>query len=408
MVKMNEKYKQAIWDFTETLQAENQMESALSACMEIMKRTIGCEVGLVWLQTEESGQLMVMACASSVDLTGITIDKSRGVVGHVFETAESLSLSGEIGEDSPLYGTEEVIGIKVKSQLVTSLKTPGGLPFGCIQLVNKNDGSKFAPEDVRLAESLSMLIALDIDDKNYKVKLPEKPKPIVSLRGVKKDFTSGEETVHVLKGIDLDIYPGEFLVVLGESGCGKTTMMNIIGGMDSLTEGSITIDGTDFSHPDDKQLTEYRRDYIGYIFQSYHLMPNLSAIENLEFIAEISRDPVEPEKALELVGLSDRAGNFPSQMSGGQQQRVSIARAITKNPKLILADEPTAALDYETSIEVLSIVEDIVRNHAKTVMMITHNPEIAKMADRVVKLRNGVISGIRLNLNPLSAKELSW
>ena len=137
-------------------------------------------------------------------------------------------------------------------------------------------------------------------------------------------------------------------------------------------------------------------------------MPNLSAIENLEFIAEISKDPVKPAKALELVGLSDKAGNFPSQMSGGQQQRVSIARAITKNPKLILADEPTAALDYETSIEVLSIVEDIVRNHAKTVMMITHNPEIAKMADRVVKIRNGVISGIRLNIKPLSAKELSW
>ena len=137
-------------------------------------------------------------------------------------------------------------------------------------------------------------------------------------------------------------------------------------------------------------------------------MPNLSALENLQLIAEISREPMNPEKALTLVGLSDRAGNFPSQMSGGQQQRVSIARALTKNPKLILADEPTAALDYETSIEVLSIVETIVRDQGKTVVMITHNPEIAKMADRVVKLRGGIVSSIRINRHPLPAKELSW
>lgn len=206
----------------------------------------------------------------------------------------------------------------------------------------------------------------------------------------------------------MEIYPKEFLVVLGESGCGKTTMMNIIGGIDSMTSGTLLLDGKDFSRPSDKELTQFRRHYIGYIFQSYNLMPNLSALENLEFIAEISQNPMDPKKALELVGLSQRAGNFPSQMSGGQQQRVSIARALTKNPKLILADEPTAALDYETSIEVLEIVEDIVKNQGKTVVMITHNPEIAKMADRVVKLRSGLISSIRINLRPLHARELVW
>lgn len=185
-------------------------------------------------------------------------------------------------------------------------------------------------------------------------------------------------------------------------------MMNIIGGMDSMTSGTLSIDGKDFSRPTARQLTEYRRNYIGFIFQSYNLMPNLTALENLQFIAEINKNPMDPVQALEQVGLTDRAGNFPSQMSGGQQQRVSIARALTKNPRLILADEPTAALDYETSIEVLSIVERIVKNNDKAVVMITHNPEIAKMANRVVKIRGGLISSIRINLHPLSARDLVW
>ncbi|MBR6228887.1 MAG: ABC transporter ATP-binding protein [Eubacterium sp.] len=231
---------------------------------------------------------------------------------------------------------------------------------------------------------------------------------MISLREVTREFTSGDNVIKVLKGIDLDIYSSEFLVVLGESGCGKTTMMNIVGGMDTMTSGTMLLNGEDFSHPSKKQLKDYRRNYIGYIFQSYNLMPNLSALENLQFIAEISEDPRDPEAMLDLVGLSQRAGNFPSMMSGGQQQRVSIARALTKNPKLILADEPTAALDYETSIEVLSIVEKIVKEEHKTVVMITHNPEIAKMANRVVKVRGGKIDDIEVNENPCKATDLVW
>ena len=232
--------------------------------------------------------------------------------------------------------------------------------------------------------------------------------PIISLRDVKREFVSGDNVIQVLKGIDLDIYPSEFLVVLGESGCGKSTMMNIVGGMDTMTSGTMILNGEDFSNPSKKQLTDYRKNYIGFIFQSYNLMPNLSALENLQFIAEISEDPRDPEEMLDLVGLTQRAGNFPSMMSGGQQQRVSIARALTKNPKLILADEPTAALDYETSIEVLSIVEKIVQEEHKTVVMITHNPEIAKMANRVVKVRGGKIDEIIVNEEPCKATDLVW
>ena len=185
-------------------------------------------------------------------------------------------------------------------------------------------------------------------------------------------------------------------------------MMNIVGGMDFLTGGTLLIEGKDFSHPTDDQLTKYIREYVGFIFQAYNLMPNLTALENVEYIAELVDDPMSPAEALDKVGLSNRAGNYPGQMSGGQQQRVSIARAIVKKPKLILADEPTAALDYATSIEVLRVIEDIVKNKGTTVMMVTHNGEIAKMADRVVKLRNGKIASIKKNLHPVHAEELIW
>ena len=178
--------------------------------------------------------------------------------------------------------------------------------------------------------------------------------------------------------------------------------------MDHLTDGSLIIDGKDFSRPTDKELTRFRREYLGFVFQQYNLMPNLTAQENVQFIADLVRDPMTAEEAIEKVGLTDRAGNFPSMLSGGQQQRVSIARAIVKNPKIIFADEPTAALDYQTSIEVLQVFEQIVQSRGSTVVMITHNPEIARMANRVVKLRNGVISSIRVNLHPAMATELVW
>ena len=239
-------------------------------------------------------------------------------------------------------------------------------------------------------------------------RINEKKEILAVLQGVTKEFPSGDGVLKVLKGVNLEIYKNEFVVVLGESGCGKSTMMNIVGGMDFLTDGTLTIEGKDFSHPSDAELTRYRREYIGFIFQAYNLMPNLTALENVQFIAELVKDPMPAEEAIKKVGLTERSGNYPGQMSGGQQQRVSIARAIVKRPKLILADEPTAALDYTTSIEVLSVIEDIVRNQGATVMMVTHNPEIAKMADRVVKVRSGRIASIKKNLHPVHAEELVW
>ena len=401
-MKLNKLYTRAIWNLTNELQNLNQPESALFALAQILKDTIGCDAVFVWLLREGSDELSVISGAYNRDLTGTTTGHYEGMIGHVMETSETM-IYNVLPEDE-----ENQIPISdIKSQIVSAFGMPNRPPYGAVQVINKNNGS-FNAEDSQLVDYLSALAALDFDDKGFFTEAYPKKEPILELKGIEKEFVNGTETTKVLRGVDLDIYPGEFLVVLGESGCGKTTLMNIIGGMSKMSCGKITLEGKDFSNPSDKEIMLYRRNYIGFIFQSYNLMPNLTALENLEFIAEICQSPNPPEKMLDQVGLSAKANNFPSQMSGGQQQRISIARALTKNPLLILADEPTAALDYETSIEVLKILEDIVRLQNKTVVMITHNPEIAKMADRVVKVRNGSISGTRINCHPLHAEELVW
>lgn len=235
----------------------------------------------------------------------------------------------------------------------------------------------------------------------------EKREILISARDIKKEYVNGDLVTHVLNGMNLDVYKGEFLILLGESGCGKTTFINILGGMDEPTSGRITFLGKDISNATEEELTRYRRDNIGFIFQSYNLMPNLNAKQNLDLIAELVKDPMDTDEALELVGLSERKDNYPSQLSGGQQQRVSIARALIKKPKLIIADEPTAALDYTTSIEVLSVMEKIVAA-GTTMVMVTHNEEITKMADRVVRVRGGLVAETIENKTPLKATELVW
>ncbi len=406
MAEKNAAYIQAIWEATEALQEEKQMENGLSNCLSILSKTVGCENGFAWLYDEKDSRLYVVACYGKTDVTGVSITDTHGLIGMVFHEQGTFAINDCAKDPRFNAGEDEETGIKTQNTLVVPLKT-GRNVFGVLQLVNKESG-EFLDQDIMLAGNISALAALDIEDKGYSVNLRQNKEVIISLQGVKKSFPSGDSVLTVLKGIDLDIYEGEFLVVLGESGCGKSTMLNIIGGMDSLSEGTLTVDGKDFSHPSDKDLTEYRRDYIGFIFQSYNLMPNLSAIENIEFVAENCKDPLKPEDALAIVGMSERAGHFPAQMSGGQQQRISIARALAKNPRVILADEPTAALDFQTGQEVLVIVEDIVRNQGKTVVMITHNAEIAKMADRVIKLRGGLISSVRVNMKPMKAIDIVW
>ncbi len=406
MNKQESKYKKALWNATIALQDEKQMENGLASCLNILVETIGCENGFVWIYDERDSRLYIVACTGKADVTGVSVNSHQGILGYTFNNQEYVVIHDATTDVRFSTNEDEETGYKTKTMLTVPLKTPTGV-YGCVQLINKIDG-RFDPEDLKISKNIAALSAMDIEDKGYIVNIMTKEKPIISLKNVTKEYKSGESTVQILKGIDLDIYEGEFLVILGESGCGKTTMLNIIGGMDSLTEGSLEIDGKDFAHPSDAQLTDYRKDYIGFIFQSYNLMPNLSAIENVEFIAENSKEPLKSIDAIKLVGLEERADNFPSQMSGGQQQRVSIGRAVVKNPDILMCDEPTGALDYNTSKEILALIEDCNKKYGSTIIMVTHNEAIKYMADHVEKLRDGVVRHNDINENKISAFDLEW
>lgn len=230
----------------------------------------------------------------------------------------------------------------------------------------------------------------------------------VRLREVKKIYKMGEVEIAAADGIDFSVGKGEFAVVVGTSGAGKTTVLNILGGMDTATSGEVIVDGNDITTYNTKQLTAYRRDDIGFVFQFYNLVPNLTALENVELALQICKDPLDAMAVLEDVGLGERAANFPAQLSGGEQQRVSIARALAKNPKLLLCDEPTGALDYNTGKVILKLLQDTCRKKGMTVILITHNSAIAPMADRVIKIKNGKVSKVTLNENPIPVETIEW
>ncbi len=401
------RFTKATWQIMEQLLEVDSLDDALSGSLEIIVKTLNSEAGAIWLLDPKTDRLTPMFHIGPADISNITVENGLGIEGVVTKTGKSVIVEDAVNDSRFEGSVFDDNGLVTKTMICVPLNNLHDV-IGCVQIVNKKDGSLYDAEELKLCERMASLAAITIDEKGLIVDLGEQKEILATLRNVTKEFPSGDGVLRVLKGINLDIYKNEFVVVLGESGCGKSTMMNIVGGMDFLTDGTLTVEGKDFSHPSDAELTKYRREYIGFIFQSYNLMPNLTALENVQFIAELVKDPMDAADAIAKVGLSDRANNYPGQMSGGQQQRVSIARAIVKKPKLILADEPTAALDYTTSIEVLSVVEDIVRNQGATVMMVTHNPEIAKMADRVVKVRNGKIASIKKNLHPVHAEELVW
>ncbi|MDE5873264.1 MAG: ABC transporter ATP-binding protein, partial [Lachnospiraceae bacterium] len=211
-----------------------------------------------------------------------------------------------------------------------------------------------------------------------------------------------------LKDASFEVEKGEICVIVGQSGAGKTTLLNILGGMDKLTSGEIYLEDKKVSELSKKQLATYRRQDIGFVFQFYNLIPNLTAIENIEIATQLSKDPMDPEDVLRLVGLKDRRDNFPAQLSGGEQQRVSIARALAKNPKLLLCDEPTGALDYETGKAVLKLLQDCSRKNKMTVIIITHNQALTAMADRIIKVKNGHISSVKINENVIPVENIEW
>ena len=234
------------------------------------------------------------------------------------------------------------------------------------------------------------------------------PSPLLSLKDVYKTFTMGEVDVPVLRGVDLDIYDNELLIILGESGSGKSTLLNMIGGIDQPTTGSITFNDLELTRLNDHQLTLFRRKNVGFVFQFYNLIPTLTALENVATATEIADNPISPGGALELVGLADRMDHFPSQLSGGQQQRVAIARALAKRPRLLLCDEPTGALDHETTVRVLEILQQINKETGTTMIMITHASSMVEMADRSAIIADGKVIDVKTVVDPVSPRGLSW
>ena len=231
---------------------------------------------------------------------------------------------------------------------------------------------------------------------------------VFEARGLTKVYDMGAVQVHALRGVDLDLYAGELVAILGASGSGKTTLVNILGGLDTATEGRVLYRGQNLTRADDHELTEYRRHYVGFVFQFYNLIPSLTARENVALVTEIALDPMKPEDALALAGLEDRLDHFPAQLSGGEQQRVAIARAIAKNPAVLLCDEPTGALDSKTGVVVLEALDRVNRELDTTTVIITHNAVQAEMAKRVIYLSDGQVTRIDENESPRSPKELSW
>ena len=251
--------------------------------------------------------------------------------------------------------------------------------------------------------------------------IPEEPAPsgsghvsreaapaYVVFEHVKKVYHVGEVDIEALSDASFSVAKGELAVVVGESGAGKTTLLNILGGMDTLTSGRVTLDGREISKFNRRQLTDYRRYDIGFVFQFYNLVQNLTALENVSLATQICKDPLDPAETLRAVGLGDRMNNFPGQLSGGEQQRVAIARALAKNPKLLLCDEPTGALDYNTGKQILQLLQDQARHSGTTVIIITHNQAIPPMADRVISVRSGRVTDVKINRNPRPISEIEW
>ena len=404
--KMLQYYK-AIGKIQSIVSQATTLQEALHKGLDVVIKECKADYVVVWYEdTEKDSVLHPYYWVCPLDLTNKSHKRNEGAVGRVYakQTPEVYLKYTKKNCDS--YTDEDLKGISIGSMICVPLSNKYD-KLGCIQFIKKKGNGSFREEDADICEMFTTLIAIGIDE-NVKLSKPNNNnKILISVRDIKKEFKNGDTITKVLKGINLDIYEGEFVALLGESGCGKSTLLNIIGGLDKADGGEFTFNGMDMTNATQKELTKYRRDNIGFIFQSYNLMPNLNSIQNLNLIGELVNNPLDSKKALELVGLEEKKNNYPSQLSGGQQQRVSIARSLVKNPKIIMADEPTAALDYETSIVVLEALEKIAKA-GTTLIMVTHNEEITKMANRVVRFRNGQLYEVTINRHPCKAKELVW
>ncbi len=383
----------------------NNLFEALVGCMRICVDELSATLAVLWVAGAEGDDLRPLYWLAPYDLTSCACQRDSTDVGRAYVSEQSTRTL------SPLEAGAATVfsaypAVKVSSSFCAPCSGKDGT-ICVMQLLTEQGQPPLADEECDMVEIMAMIASMGHgrDERPWQVRVPAGV--LMSARDVTREFESGESVVQVLRGIDLDVYEGEFLVLLGESGCGKSTLLNIMGGMDFPNSGSFRFDGEEHLGASEHELAVYRREQVGFIFQNYNLMPNLRARQNLNLIGELSKNPMPTEEALALVGLGDRINSKPSQLSGGQQQRVSIARAIVKRPRVIFADEPTAALDYETSVGVLDVIDRIAQE-GTTVVMVTHNEQICRMADRVVRLRLGRVYEVAINRKRAKAQDLVW
>ena len=400
-------YSQMVLEITSALHGYDSLENALRSSLDKTVEFIGAEAGITWYYHKNGdNRIYPSYWVGSADPTGMSLAYGEGIAGKVIKNGKPIGVNNCQNNRHCVIRFCNSTGFVAKSMICVPLISKQNV-IGCIQLINKKNGTLYTGADISHVSSLAELTAFAFDSRGLHPGSFAPKKPLLSLRNITKHFGSGENLTKALRGVNFDVYESELLVVLGKSGCGKSTLLNIIGGMDCPTSGTFVYDGVDLSKADEKKLTEYRRFSIGFIFQAYNLINTLTVKENLDFIVGLSKSPTPIAEALEMVGLTEKANKYPTQLSGGQQQRVAIACVLAKKPRLILADEPTAALDYATSIEILALLQKAVQNGA-TLIIVTHNEEIARMANRVIHIQDGVVSKVTVNKHPTPANELVW
>ncbi|MCQ2567699.1 MAG: ABC transporter ATP-binding protein [Mogibacterium sp.] len=413
MDKATLKYFKTIGQVHQAVNRSTTLDEALHEGLGVILDCAGADCAIVWYYDRSDNKMHPYYWLCPCDLTSQEYEAGAGCVGRAYANNEAVRmLEYRKGMDpdtdrifNTVSGSDTGSGLDISAVIVAPFGDAQD-SMGCIQFLYL-DGRHATEEEADVCEIMTMMVAMSIQDSDH-IEMPYvKHEILLSARDITREYQNGETVTRVLKGASIDVYKGESLAVLGESGCGKSTLLNIIGGLDKATSGSFSFMGKDMTNATQEELTKYRRDNIGFIFQSYNLMTNLSARQNLDLIGELVDDPMSSEEALKLVRLEDRMDNYPSQLSGGQQQRVSIARALIKKPQMIFADEPTAALDYETSIEVLKVLENVIAD-GTTLLMVTHNTEITRMADRVVKIRDGRTYEVTVNRHRVKAADLVW
>ena len=380
-------------------------EESLHTCLRILHTSLGISHITFWAANESSNELRPVLWFGTTDLTANVHNDDKSAVWKTYDT-QSAQRAIEFKPSDDQATCDDYPNIEIRTMICTPLSSRT-VKHGVLQFVNKDDGTSFLQEEADVVEMFSLIFAMNAPQTTLSSEAWIPGRVILSAHQIIKEYKNGSSVTKVLRGINLNVFEGEFLILLGESGCGKSTLLNIFAGLDEVTSGEVYFNGAEHTAASDRTLTSFRRKNVGIVFQNYNLMPTLSTQRNLSLIGELVDDPLPIDEALELVGLGNRKKSRPSQLSGGQQQRVSIARALVKKPSLLLADEPTAALDYETSLEVLQTFERI-RETGTTIVMVTHNEEICRMANRIARIRNGQLYEVTINKSPALARDLVW